>query len=328
MDLQINCSFIRGFDQLLLEKGVKPTAFYQQARLPLATATSHSTISFFGELRLFDMAAKYFSEPDICLSLASRQSISALGPIAANITQQPTVHKALIALQENLHSCVEGVKLALTVSRDIARVTVQCIDQSLTNNPYLQDHALALIQMIMKTVCGPTWRPRAVYLQHPEQDNIHGYHRHFGAPIAFNSACTGLAFDPRCLTQRIAPLSLIDDVEQTPNVQQTPMNFSQQIRGVITMLISSDECNIETVAEHLFLSKRTLQRRLFDNATNFKDMVNSIRSERAIHYLQSPHYSLGEVAVMLGYSQLSAFSRSFKRWHGIAPQAWRQQNIH
>lgn len=327
MQPQINRSFIHGFDQLLLEKGVRPAIFYQQANIsPAYTSQDDSPIPFYQELRLFEMAAKYFSEPDICVKLAEKQSLSALGPAASHLHADNTVAEAIHSLQDNLHLSVEAVRLELTASDTIALWQVNWIEQTIGASPYAQDHSAALMCIIMKALCGDQWKPRAVYLEHTETTDLHRYHRFFGAPIAFDSHFTGLAFDPKCLAMPTCLKAKTKTKHQTQHtVKNILANLTQQVKGVITLLIDNDDCSIEKVAEHLCMSKRTIQRRLHEDDTNFKDLVNQVPREQAVQLLKNTHYSLAQVSAMLGYSQLSAFSRSFKRWYGISPQAWRQQ---
>ncbi|MGH1372406.1 MAG: AraC family transcriptional regulator ligand-binding domain-containing protein [Cellvibrionaceae bacterium] len=328
MQPQINRSFIHGFDQMLLEKGVQPAIFYQQAKIsPSYLNQDSGPIPFYNELRLFEMAAKYFSEPDICVKLAERQSLSALGPAASNLQANANVHEALLSLQENLHLSVEAVRLELSTSENIAVWQVNWVESIIGNSAYAQDHALALMCIIMKALCGEHWKPRAVYLEHTELTNLNSFHRFFGAPIAFDNSFTGLAFDPKCLKlpTRLNTQAEPKDQTQLPSKIAQP-TLTQQIKNVISLLIDNDDCCIEKVAEHLCMSKRTVQRRLQEDGTNFKDLVNSVRREQAVQLLKNAHYSLAEVGAMLGYSQLSAFSRSFKRWYGVSPQIWRQKN--
>ncbi len=330
MQPQISRSFIRGFDQLLLEKGVQPAVFYQQAKIsPSHFNQDDSPIPFYNELRLFEMAAKYFSEPDICLKLAERQSLSALGPAVSHLRSNISVLDAIHSIQENLHLSVEGVLLELKTSDSVAVWAIKWAESSLGASPFAQDHALALMCIIMKALCGDNWKPRAVYFEHPELSNLSSFHRYFGAPIAFDNHFTGIAFAPACLKQlTIAQTSPEPFNTLTLNpVDRVELDLTQQIKSVIALLIDNDDCCIEKVAGHLSMSKRTVQRRLQEDETNFKDLVSCVRSEQAIELLHSTHFSLAEIGVMLGYSQLSAFSRSFKRWHGMSPQAWRKMNI-
>ncbi|RKZ80269.1 MAG: AraC family transcriptional regulator, partial [Gammaproteobacteria bacterium] len=78
-----------------------------------------------------------------------------------------------------------------------------------------------------------------------------------------------------------------------------------------------------TIAASLFMSQRTLQRRLEENNTSFKQLVNEVRQDLADTYLNDSSLTLTEISFMLGFSEMSAFSRAFKRWSGKSPTDYR-----
>jgi AraC-like DNA-binding protein len=70
-------------------------------------------------------------------------------------------------------------------------------------------------------------------------------------------------------------------------------------------------------------SARTLKRRLQEDGTTFRTLLNEARSAMAETLLSDAHLTLTEIAERLGYSDLSSFSQAFKRWYGVAPQVYR-----
>ena len=84
---------------------------------------------------------------------------------------------------------------------------------------------------------------------------------------------------------------------------------------------------LEEVAEKLGLSSWSLQRRLREESISFTALVDNVRCEMATHYLQNRQLSISEMALLLGYSEVSAFSRAFRRWFGISPRQWRQDEL-
>ena len=83
--------------------------------------------------------------------------------------------------------------------------------------------------------------------------------------------------------------------------------------------------NLAQVAQDLGLSSRTLQRRLREQGFVFGQLVEEVRRRLAQSYLDEGRLSVSEVAYLLGYSELSAFSRAYRRWTGAAPIAGRQR---
>jgi AraC-like DNA-binding protein len=76
---------------------------------------------------------------------------------------------------------------------------------------------------------------------------------------------------------------------------------------------------LDDVAANFNMSPRSLQRRLQEESTTFQQLADSVRKSLAMHYLQSGKHQIKEISSILGYNELSAFSRAFKRWTGKAP---------
>ena len=74
-------------------------------------------------------------------------------------------------------------------------------------------------------------------------------------------------------------------------------------------------------------SVRQLQRHLQKQGKTYQQRMQEIRCMMAMQYLKDPHLSLQETAMLLGYSEQSAFQRAFKQCTRLTPQQWRQQNM-
>jgi len=81
----------------------------------------------------------------------------------------------------------------------------------------------------------------------------------------------------------------------------------------------------QAVAEALYMHVRSLQRKLKDEGTTFKALLNGVRQELAYHYIRDSRLNVNEISFLLGFSDISSFSRAFKRWTGEPPSAYRQQ---
>ncbi|AXQ31310.1 AraC family transcriptional regulator [Solimonas sp. K1W22B-7] len=84
---------------------------------------------------------------------------------------------------------------------------------------------------------------------------------------------------------------------------------------------------IETVAEEMHMAVRSLRRRLVEEDTSFRALVDEVRQALAEELLTTAKLKLEEVAYRLGYSEPAAFVHAFKRWKGISPMAYRAQRL-
>ena len=81
---------------------------------------------------------------------------------------------------------------------------------------------------------------------------------------------------------------------------------------------------LRLIADALGLGPRTLQRRLRNCGVDFKDLADEIRCHLAVNYLKARKNKLTGVALLLGYSEVSAFNRAFKRWTDSTPLSYRR----
>jgi AraC-like DNA-binding protein len=102
-------------------------------------------------------------------------------------------------------------------------------------------------------------------------------------------------------------------------------SLKAQLSALFKELLPSGEPRQEDVAQRLNMTLRTLQRRLTEADTSYRDVLNDTRHQLALDYLAHPQYAIGDVAFLLGFSEVSAFTRAFKRWTGTSPREWRQQ---
>jgi AraC-like DNA-binding protein len=77
------------------------------------------------------------------------------------------------------------------------------------------------------------------------------------------------------------------------------------------------------VARALHLSPRTLQRRLAQAGSSYREALDGVREEVACRHLEDPSLSLAEVGLLLGFGEASSFHRAFERWTGRSPGRWR-----
>ncbi len=322
----INSSFLDGFPELVLEKGGEPKALYDGVKLSFeATTGTEMLIPFDRQNQLLDLAAAKLNYPYIGLELAKRQTIAIYGPLASMVIASANLGEALQIFVEHIQLRVQTINLSITTQNDIAEFRIESDFPKVADSVCFQDHGIALVFNLLKTLHGQNLTPRAVYFRHDEVGDPDYYSQYFSCPVAFNSSKLAITFNSSLLTQPIAesarliPLRLREYLEH-----RHEDNFVEQVKHCVSLMLVSDECRVDVVAQAIGYSKRTLQRRLESQNTSFKALVEAVRYQQTEHYINHPYYRLTDIAVLLGYSELSAFTRSFKRWYGVSPQQWRK----
>ena len=88
--------------------------------------------------------------------------------------------------------------------------------------------------------------------------------------------------------------------------------------------LQSANIGVDTTARHFNMSERTLRRQLKEEGATYKSIISDLRRELAIQYLEDNDLSSKEIAVLLGYSDLSTFNRAFKGWTKLTPAQFRR----
>ena len=167
---------------------------------------------------------------------------------------------------------------------------------------------------------------------HAKPQNLKIYENFFQCPVKFNQPQTELIFPMHVMT---VPLSHGDQTLQKLLMQQAQAllndlpNSSQideRLQQNILLGLQKNLYQIGEVAKQLNISIRQLQRHLQNQGTTYQQRVQEVRKLLAVQYLQDPYLGLHEIALLLSYSEQSAFQRAFKQWTGITPQQWRMQN--
>lgn len=188
-----------------------------------------------------------------------------------------------------------------------------------------------LVQFCRSLVRG-TVNPLAVAFAHSPPADLQPYEVFFGCPVRFDQPEPVIRFTQDLLA---APLkspdpALIRVLEQHAErlLSELPQQEEvvEQVRKAVAHILREGEPDIEKVSSKLCCSSRTLQRRLNEAGTSFRDELNLVRHQLAASYLQDPRLQVVDVALLLGYSEHSAFTRAFREWTGKTPHQVRERS--
>ena len=102
-------------------------------------------------------------------------------------------------------------------------------------------------------------------------------------------------------------------------VSPSPLELTLAIRAALP-----DGASLEAVAGLLRISPRTLQRRLAGHGLTLSDEIARVRRDRAVALLEEGSMSISRIAQLVGFANLSSFSRAFRAWIGVSPRTYRR----
>lgn len=101
------------------------------------------------------------------------------------------------------------------------------------------------------------------------------------------------------------------------------VDFPSRVGGEIAAMLCDGPPHVGKVARNLAMSPRSLQRRLAEHGTSFREVLGSIRVEMAEEYLSGSDLQVSEIAALLGYAEPSSFTHAFRAARGLSPKDWR-----
>jgi AraC-like DNA-binding protein len=285
--------------------------------------------------RLFDFAARVTGDDFFGARFGqwfTPEHFSAVGKL---VVSAPTVRDALSVLARNYRWIQENSILKFSVHPGFATLEYQICDARIPNKHQDAELTIAALCGLIRSFLGPAWRPLETQFEHGRGGVRCDYQRVFGDTV-FDQPTNTILIDSRHLDLPM-PLHdrrLFDGVHATLRHQLAVRDGEADLRsdsdsklGLLAHIVErqckAGEASIGAVAKRMGLTVNGLRRQLRECNVGYDELLLSVRQTVAKRYVLTSGYDLTAIALMLGYSDLSAFSRAFKRWHGKSPSAFR-----
>ncbi|MDM0000679.1 AraC family transcriptional regulator [Variovorax sp. J22P240] len=279
---------------------------------------------------LFEASAIASGLDNFGLRMAETRQLSNLGAVALVAREEPTVRRFVRAMARYSHVLNESLFMKLEESNGIAVLREEFLVRHHGASRQATELLVGVTFRSLKFFLGPAWNPLRVCFVHapPRDPSLH--HRIFGYAIEFGQDFNGLV----CTTRDMdAPNPMADPVmaryarRTLEAADSGPMSAIDSVRHILLVLLPSGQGSVEQVAENLGVHKRTVHRLLLREGTTFSDVLNTIRRELAAQYVDDGTRPLSQVAELLGFSALSAFSRWYRQQFGEVAGRRRRMNV-
>jgi AraC-like DNA-binding protein len=169
------------------------------------------------------------------------------------------------------------------------------------------------------------------WFRHAQPADLSEYQQTFkGSALRFDAPFDGFALPTGYVTQPVPSADpklhalLRKHAEALLDELPRAHSATSSVRDVIAKQLSGGTPSLAFVARQLAMSPRTLTRKLEHEHTTFKALLDDLRSRQALRYVGATDLAFSEVAFLLGFSQVAAFHRAFKRWTRQTPLEYRR----
>lgn len=325
------CKIPRAFWRSMAHAGLAPAAVLRLARLP---ATLHlnpqalvSTDQYFA---LWKAIGQLAPEPGLGIALVTGSEAAKHPPFIVAAFHARDYRDGLervarfkrLCTPEQLHIVEEGGECILASAWPYATEPEPAVATDVT---------FAMLLELGRRGTGQHVTPRRVeFVRTGPRDEV--YRAYFGCPIRYGASRNALVLkstdlgrpfpghNPELLDMLTPALTAaLGEIDARSPIRE-------QVKVVLKRCLASGRPELSGVARDLGMSERTLQRRITDEGTTFRDLLAEARQELWRRLLADPAAGIDEVSCLLGYQDTSSFYRAFRDWEGITPNRWRELN--
>jgi AraC-like DNA-binding protein len=329
----ISRSVTVGLLQAIKDAGAKPDEVLSKVdmdRSALSSAEGFIPCATFA--RLLDRAAAVTGDDTFALHFGARFNPKNIGALVYAIFNSPTVGAALETVGRYIHLHNEAAQISLREQPEgLSYLQYDLKNLGFDEPRQFVEFGMAVALNLFRIMVGSQWHPREVHFAHKASSEVSDYREFFNAPILFACSTTGFVIEREFCEQPIpaADPKLFKVLQRYLEKVLAHLPKEDQrlapIRRKIAESIHEGHPKLLQVAKGMACSPRTLQRQLDACGIDFRTLLDDTRKRLALDYLKDSKNTLTQIAFLLGYSEVSAFNRSFKRWTGKTPADYRRR---
>ncbi|WP_087460103.1 AraC family transcriptional regulator [Oleiphilus messinensis] len=330
--LMVSASSALTLASFLLKHGYCEAQLEQELSMPLNDLEKpDQRIPLHQYAHMWEQALILSGDPALGLHLGEKPQEEGMGVVGHIFFNNATLGKALTQFTRLYTLVNEGIRAEFETDEQRAylRYVWDCPD---AYSVPIMERTMAVSITRAKKLIHPQLKMEFVAFAHNAPEYTAEYERIFACPIRFGEEHCCIAFKKNFLDYPLPQRNpylhqvLTRHVENLLSKLRPQRTLAQQVQDLVNKQLAKNAFDAERIAKKLNMSRHTLYRKLKAEGHSYQELVEAVRQKKAMFYLKQNKYSLSEIAFLLGFSELSAFSRAFKRWTGQSPAQFQKDN--
>lgn len=334
MTVLLRAAGLAGYKNLAQSLGIDANRELKRAGLsPECLEDPDALISYTAVMRLLERSALVGRCPDFGLRLSEMQGIEVLGPLAVLIRHAATLGEALQLVADYIFVHSPGIRESITPVDGIPTQVDLEFEIDVPHRPPCAqtiELSLGLGLKILRLLVPNGLNPVSARLPHAKVGPLAAYQRSLGCPCTFEAETAAVRISVADLQRPLEGHNrLVREMAQAylnQHFGERKRLLTDRVRALVRGSLGAGPLTQLAIADDLSIHSRTLQRRLMEEGNTFEGIVDDARRERLTELLQQPSPpSLTQVAMLLGYSEQAALTRSCRRWFACTPTELRRR---
>lgn len=313
--------------------GLTPSAVLRRSNLPPTVYSGESFVTTAQNFSIWRAIRELSNDSTLGWKFMSQVENDQYHPTLLAALHARTYRESIERLARYKQLC-SAEEFRITLKGDEVRVEVSWPFAGGESAPtFLIDAIFALVMELGRRGTKTTLNPKRIELTRPPEPE-NGLQEYFGCPVKYRATRDALILRAADLERPFATHNeellqmLGPQFEHALKEGLTKQNILEQVKWVLKRLLSGSRPDLLMVAKELGMGERTLQRRLTDEGTTFRQLLNDTRHELVRQYLGDASIEITEAAFLVGFEDPNSFYRAFRSWEGQTPAEWRVSHQH
>lgn len=325
------CKVPAAFWRVIARLGYPPSAVLRQARLPGTLHLNEQAVVSTGQyFALWKALADLSGEAALGIRLVLAAETAAHPPASLAAFHARDYRDGLLRLARFKRLCTPE-QLHFVDEKNAFVVTSAWLYAPEPEPAIATDVTFATLVELGRRGTGQPISPRRVEFVRPDPGGD-AHAAYFACEIRYGAPRNALVLDPADLARPFPGHNpellaiLTPALSSALQELQVQSSIGEQVKMVLKRSLASGRPELSEVAQDIGMSERTLQRRITEEGTTFRELLTEARRELGRELLADPSTDIDEVACLLGYQDASSFYRAFRDWEGLTPNQWRERH--
>lgn len=325
----VSGSAFNGWRSSLQDAGYDPAALASLQSIPDDPGASPARIPLREFVRFSEDIVRETRDVSIPWVVGTRYDLASLGDVGSAIRACGTVGSAIKRMVAFYELLQDYTDIRMECDGQYASVSYRILDPDIW--PRHQDamFSLGIVAQILRTASAEAWDHVEFWFETPSSELVAPMSRAIDAPCHFEADTNTMRFPARFLDQSVAfpqGNAQMDRLSSSLVSKNRATPLCERLARVVLRDLDRMTIDQQKIAREIGMSSRTMRRKLASDGLSFQQILDECRMRQAVfEFRTKPSLPIAEIALRLGYSEHSTFTRAFHRWFGECPQAFRSR---